>query len=427
MTALLKISSPKRKKGPSVKQDEFFPYYAGFPESFAESILTTADLPKDAVIFDPWNGSGTTTNVAFQLGFESKGLDLNPVMVIVARARLASTHDVSNLLKIAKQVLKGVTRLTPAISETDPLKIWFSDVSVALIRSVERRLRRLYCSPTTGTAESSVDNMPRPIAVLYVALFATCRNFTRSFRSSNPTWLKAPDNPESRVDIPAKEFSATFLGHVEKVSGMAQTSRANEPTADVFLGNATIYRKASFADIVLTSPPYCTRLDYTSATVVELAVIDPIVSLTRDELSREMLGSVKVPREAKVYDESWGRTCFEFLTRLRAHESKASTGYYYKTHVDYFDKISRSLGNMAHCLKPEGLAILVVQDSYYKEIHNNLPRILSEMAEQVGMNLVRQEDFVQKNSISKINTSSARYRGAITTTESVLCFKRGVR
>ena len=42
------------------------------------------------MILDPWNGSGTTTYAASQLGYTSRGLDLNPVMNIVARAPTAA-------------------------------------------------------------------------------------------------------------------------------------------------------------------------------------------------------------------------------------------------------------------------------------------------------------------------------------------------
>ena len=44
-------------------------------------------------MLDPWNGSGTTTYAAAQLGHSSIWLDLNPVMVIVARARLLSPSE----------------------------------------------------------------------------------------------------------------------------------------------------------------------------------------------------------------------------------------------------------------------------------------------------------------------------------------------
>jgi DNA modification methylase len=58
---LLHIPSPKRGKKIQTGWSGFFPYYAGFPESFAREIISNASLKAGAVIHDPWNGSGTTT------------------------------------------------------------------------------------------------------------------------------------------------------------------------------------------------------------------------------------------------------------------------------------------------------------------------------------------------------------------------------
>ncbi len=60
----LKIISPKRDRRSQTGWEGFFPYYAGYPETFAATLLSSANLRADAVICDPWNGSGTTTYAA---------------------------------------------------------------------------------------------------------------------------------------------------------------------------------------------------------------------------------------------------------------------------------------------------------------------------------------------------------------------------
>ena len=65
------------------KDEEIYPYYAGFSRMFAEDAIEWAtDGDKEKVVLDPWNGSGTTTRTASQLGIGSVGFDLNPVMVL---------------------------------------------------------------------------------------------------------------------------------------------------------------------------------------------------------------------------------------------------------------------------------------------------------------------------------------------------------
>src|SRR5215207_7258113 len=91
------IPSPKREIRRTPGIEEIYPYYASFPQSFVENILRQLELDNDATIFDPWNGSGTTTASASQQGLASIGFDINPVMVVVAKARLLGSTEASSL------------------------------------------------------------------------------------------------------------------------------------------------------------------------------------------------------------------------------------------------------------------------------------------------------------------------------------------
>jgi hypothetical protein len=114
--------------------------------------------------------------------------------------------------------------------------------------------------------------------------------------------------------------------------------------------------RADSVDFVLTSPPYCTRIDYTAATRIELAVLAPLLKTPERALGRQMIGSTQVPKGEIELDEGWGETCLRFLAALKAHPSKASGGYYYRTHLDYFDKMNRSMQRLAVALKTGGRA-----------------------------------------------------------------------
>jgi hypothetical protein len=177
-------------------------------------------------------------------------------------------------------------------------------------------------------------------------------------------------------------------------------------------------------DFILTSPPYCTRIDYTAATRIELAVLDPLVSLKARELGRKMIGSTQVPIHGLEPEDDWGPTCLRFLERQRLHPSKASVGYYYKTHLDYFEKMAASIANLAGTLKPTGAAVFVVQDSHYKEIHNDLPTIVSELAAAKGLVLARRDDFHLKRSMVGIHPHSRGYGRPAGAVEAVLCFHK---
>jgi len=97
------------------------------------------------------------------------------------------------------------------------------------------------------------------------------------------------------------------------------------------------------------------------------------------------------------------------------------SGVYYRTHLDYFDKMSRSMARLAVGLKTGGRAVLVVQDSYYKDIHNDLPAIVAQMGAHHGLAL-RQSKAFHLRSMSDINPGRRCYKRPSGATESVLCF-----
>ncbi len=269
-------------------------------------------------------------------------------------------------------------------------------------------------------------------AAFYVALFLTCRSLASAFQSSNPTWLRRRKVDEAQIAVERSTVLKVFGRYVDAMSSQLAVSRAEpalklrEPgTVDIHLADTTKLKLPDASvDFVLTSPPYCTRIDYTAATRIELAVIAPILNASPGELSRQMIGSTRVPIVAIDLNPRWGETCNKFLNSVRLHNSKASSGYYLKTHLDYFAKLSSSIACVTTAMKPGATAILVVQDSFYKDVHNDLPTIVSEMASFSGLKLLGSKEFRLARSMSGVNPYTRVYKRQPGAMEAVLCFAR---
>jgi DNA modification methylase len=426
----LRIISPKRNGSPPTGWDGFFPYYAGYPEGFAREIITSVALPPSAVVLDPWNGSGTTTYAASQLGLASQGFDLNPAMIAVARARLLPPSEADSIDPLAREISVHDPHTARLVGPDEPLSLWFEDATAAHLRTLEASIRKhLVGEMTRSPAGLRLDSLSGLAATFYVGLFAVARDLAAPFRTTNPTWLRAPKEKEKRVFAPRKLIVSKFL---RALHGMAEAlaARKKAPSGDQGQSSIALVDTTELAlppdsvDFVLTSPPYCTRIDYTAATRVELAVMAPLTHTVRKELSAKMIGTIRVPQRDVSVDDSWGLRCKAFLEAVRTHPSKASEIYYYRTHLDYFDKLARSLRHIGGALKNNGKAILVVQDSYYKEIHNPLPAIVEDIASHCGLTLQRREDFYLNHSMTGINPHTRAYRQSQSVVESVLCFKK---
>ena len=173
--APLQILSPKRNKRLQTGWEGFFPYYAGYSELFARELLQSAKLPRHAVVLDPWNGSGTTTYTASALGLSSIGIDLNPVMIVVARARLLPPSEADHLRPLAATILSHARAAPPTLAPDDPLLGWFDLATASFIRGLEQNIRRSLVGNMTKSPDGvHLDRISGTAATLYVALFAAC-------------------------------------------------------------------------------------------------------------------------------------------------------------------------------------------------------------------------------------------------------------
>src|SRR5437870_3895670 len=100
------IVNPKRHADAGGAQEaRLFPYYVGYSSAFASTLLASLNLQRHAHILDPWNGSGITTQTARRLGYRAIGRDLNPVMVLIAKAESLAPTDVGHLPPTANELI----------------------------------------------------------------------------------------------------------------------------------------------------------------------------------------------------------------------------------------------------------------------------------------------------------------------------------
>jgi hypothetical protein len=293
----LDITSPKRTNRSDNAWEGFFPYYAGYPESFASRILATADLPSDALVFDPWNGSGTTTYAAAHLGLSTVGFDINPAMVVAGRARLLPASEADSLIPLCNKILRS-SKSDYEISPDEPLLSWFGPESAKHIRSIEEGIRSHLVGSTTITdCGVRLDNLSGMAAVFYVALFSVCRSVCSKFRSSNPTWFRHAKSGERRLSMSRSQFENLLLRFVASMSEALRQKGEHPGRSVIRLADSSIDAlEADSVDIVLTSPPYCTRIDYAAATRIELAILARVLGPNAVDLRRVMMGSIQVPK-----------------------------------------------------------------------------------------------------------------------------------
>ena len=420
---------PSPKQPQSGRQRDWYPYYAGFTERFVAEVLT-AHVGDNATVVDPWNGSGTTTATCAKRGFSSFGVDTNPVLTVIARARLTPRSVTDSLLPLGREILDAADRDLAGPVEDDLLEAWMHRKAARRLRTVQRSIHSILSDAPVGLLGAEgvelADRLPVLACFYYSALFAATRDLLSRFRASNPTWVRLPENSKHRISPSSTTMSAHFLRRVSFLSDRlcwGEDAAPDQPGADIRTGSATDLPIASATyDACVTSPPYATRIDYVKNTLPELAVLGATATEVED-LRRTSTGSPVISGVAKDTSALRSHHACSVLRHIEGHPSKGSSRYYLPWMSNYFRGLQRGLLELDRVVILGGPICLVVQDSYYKEHHVDLQRIVVETMDSLDRQVVHRRDYEAVHHRARMNPRARRYVPNRRGCESLLVFR----
>src|SRR5437773_1677109 len=368
-------SSRSRGKGP----ENWLPYYAGFSARFVSVILNSLSLDSASLVFDPFAGSGTTNLACKCAGIPSIGLELNPVAYVVSNAKLTWQLDESEIEWQIERLEPSKLKDAPSIRKSEIGKVPLNDSVRYLLNAGQRVI--------------GLDGKIR--FFLLAAAIETLRVLSDHDKRSNPTWPSfrpRPVTPKATHRMLSK-IARDRLSEFDKYKGHSDCP------SSVTYADASSYNPAFKADVIITSPPYLNRLDYIMNFSLEnsyLVALGFPVATSMEELRRKMIGTVKVGDSLTPKSE-WGRICLELLDAVKRHPSRAAESYYFKTLLQYFDRLYDCIGMFHRALGIGGVCFMVVRSSYFKNLEIRLAAIVKEMATEVGFGEI---SFVRQDSIT---------------------------
>lgn len=411
-----KIKNPK-----TTSKRIWYSYYAGYSQDFVNSVIDELHISNEECILDPWNGSGTTTSVATQRGIQCIGFDINPVTIVIAKSRLATTENITDITNEADFILNNYVELE--VEQTDPLLAWFPHRDASFFRYVTNLLLgNLPISPAT------IDTLSVTHAFLLACLFSTAHSINKKESTKNPTWIKSgctvyTDDAPSAIlcfhDIVKMNCAKIGVHSKLPVDAYAQNTQIKVVSStNIPLTNGSVNH-------IITSPPYCTRIDYAISTRIELAILGFRDSDLR-QLRDRCMGTSTIHTSHCAPDTCWGEYINGLLSIIDSHPSYASSSYYYKTYWQYFNDCYTSLKELSRVLCTNGTATFVVQDSYYKDLHIDLARAYIELGEILGLSFEAQIDFPKNHSMVTLNRGAKHYSQITERIESVIIMRKKV-
>jgi DNA modification methylase len=365
-------------------------YAAKCPPQLVKYGLRYYSKPGETVL-DPMAGSGTTLVEARLRGRNAVGYDIDPLARLIAQVKSRGMSDqrLENAFdEIARKSARDVAALRlrrspAAVRERAtppdfPNRDYWFDTEVSAVLAILS-----YHIGWTPMPESARDFFWVAFSSLILAKTSVA-NARDIIHSRHHHW----PHPE-RPDVLEKFAARVRLMRKQLADFRALCRAASYTTAEARLGDARRLRlRSETVELVFTSPPYATALDYPRAHFLAVAWMQKALGVSLEEYR------AKAP--AYVGSER-GRMSAEFapdgrLARLDLTQSiVARLAERSETHAKqvqrYFVDMQQVLGEIARLLKPKRHAVVVVCPSHIRRVEVQTHEAFIEIGRTHGLRL----------------------------------------
>ncbi len=389
-------------------------YKEGFSAEFVRYVLTK--LTKAAgVLLDPFTGTGAALFAARKMGWDSIGIEVLPVGLFAIEARLASENITPDrLAKKLKEIegLKWADLYDPAFKlEHVPI------TEKAFPADTERAIAgfRAYCERLKDVNLRKVFDLACLSALEEVSY---TRKDGQYLRWDHRAGKKRTRSNFDKGHIPHFEpVISDKLGEICKDLTEKGTKQGDlfEEQAKKQPGMLDLRRgsclemlprmQSKSIDIVITSPPYCNRYDYTRTYALELVYLgageEQIKTLRQHMLSCTVENRAKTGCLRRLYKQHGRDSAFERVMQVFKEQEAlqevldilrefGSAGKLNNANIpnmvnNYFLEMVFVVYEMARLLKSGGKIVMVNDNVRYAGEEIPVDMILSDVAEQFGM------------------------------------------
>lgn len=274
-------------------------YKGRFPPQLAKSLINHAGIKSGDMVLDPFCGCGTTLVESFLFGANAVGVDINPIAVLLAKAKVESIllkqQDLGNMRKSFDGINKNHAWKKVEFSNYHNvidivyLQNWFPQDNLKKILLIKDTIRTL----------------PTEKSKLFASVVLS--NTLKKFSFQEPSQLRV----RRRTDVPPTNFIETFkeklneqINRIEKFQSLSHfklNSNVRSQLGDVRNLMRTTNLKEKSIDVVVTSPPYATALPYVDTDRLSLFVFGYADRRNFRGLERSLIGNREITKIDRMF------------------------------------------------------------------------------------------------------------------------------
>jgi DNA modification methylase len=360
------------------------PYVQGFSAKFVQSIFNKYRNDYSApVVLDPFAGSGTVMVQSKINGFESYGIELNPLLHFVGMTKINHWDtDPNQLLKIAQHLSHKKQYEAPTFLKS---RKQFNPVVLSNLEKLKSGIDGF--QPQSAHEKHIKDLM----LLAFSSILVDCSNLKRSPCLGYSKSKVVEDNAPFTLFDQKMETIATDLEMVQN-----QYKSFIETKSEIFLANSMEYEHKTEYDLIITSPPYMNGLDYVMNYKIEMGWLGYAenhkqLKQVKDEMvvcDNVSKGLIQVfALENTHYNNDW-------LEEIKCNIASeiVKRGIYRRTDMPnivhkYFDDMYKIMIRVSSSLRHKGRFILVVGDSLIADVYLPTDLILARIGTEIGLKI----------------------------------------
>ena len=392
---------PKSRLRVEADFDRLTHYLFRYPAKFHPPVvraLLERYTSEGEVVFDPFCGSGTLLVEAAVVGRPSIGLDVDPVAVAVARAKV-HRYQVPRLEQSAEVLLARLRTVRRPAEEYE--RHMFDDLSEAEYKEQVRSVRswvpaipnlthwfRRYVVIDLARIRRAVEetSMPETHRELFRVVFAS---IIRNSSNADPVpvsglevtaYMKRRDEA-GRLVNPFALFERAVNRAAEACKTFAEQSSPDAP-AKAVLGDATRLNgfSANRVDAVITSPPYHGAVDYYRRHQLEMFWLGQTNTVEdRLTLLHSYVGRPRVPQSHPYVADALLKAALAKRWEARIRRVSGERADAFRHYVTAMTKVFDGLAELVPSGAP---AILIVGHSTWNKSRISTTNLFKECADK---------------------------------------------
>lgn len=369
--------------------------YHRYPAKFIPQIVSRlADkyTSEGDLIVDPFGGCGTTLVESKVMGRPSVGVDINPVAVLITKAKITSIDPakIENMFLTLKEKLDSYSENTKVKApDHERIDYWF--------KPEEKRTLAFIYAEISKLEDQDIKDF------FFCGFSNILKNCSIWLQKSNKPTRDFEKKPSDPIQTFFKQVKMMMKGNA-RFYELSKEKNYLEVQSQVYCTDArTIPVKHNSVSLIVTSPPYVTSYEY--ADLHQLTALWMEYTNDLSDFRKRFIGSSYHSKKDLVLNSSIAESI-----RNKLSEKDKKTADEVST---YFNEMNQVFLEMKRILKKGGRTCIVIGNTSLKGVEILNAEVFAEQLQNLGLKIadIIKREIPSKNLPSIRDEKTGRFAG----------------